>query len=128
MSPEQAQAVKVWIMGAYDAFDTAEKLLASKKYHHALFFCHLALEKALKAKFIELQDTFPPYIHELPLLAGKINHALTADQLTALDTINTFNIAARYQEHKQELYRRATPKYTAQWISITDDLLKTLLG
>lgn len=37
MAPDQARAVKHWADGARDAFDTAEKLFASKKYHHALF-------------------------------------------------------------------------------------------
>lgn len=127
MSPDQQKISQLWIDGAKDALDTAHKLYVSQKYHHALFFCHLAVEKALKAIYIRQQDKRPPYLHELPLLASKTSHQLDNDQVIALDTINTFNIAARYQEEKQELYHRATPEYANHWISITEKIVRSLL-
>lgn len=37
-----------WIEASDDAFDTAKSLFQNGKYHHSMFFLHLAVEKALK--------------------------------------------------------------------------------
>lgn len=37
--------IEYWLASSKDDLDTAEKLFASEKYHHCLFFVHLALEK-----------------------------------------------------------------------------------
>lgn len=39
--------ISYWKNGSLDDFEAAEKLLAAKKFHHALFFLHLCLEKIL---------------------------------------------------------------------------------
>ena len=41
---------KYWREGADDALATAQALMDAKRYHHALFFCHLALEKNVEGK------------------------------------------------------------------------------
>ena len=62
------KAIDIWITGAIDAMDTCDKIFESKKYHHALFFLHLALEKVIKAFYIFKIDQAPPYIHDLKQL------------------------------------------------------------
>lgn len=127
MAPDQEQAARRWAEGAWDALDTAQKLFESKKFHHALFFCHLAVEKALKSRYIVVHDALPPYTHDLGLLASRIPTSLTMQQQRTLAELTTFNIAARYEEEKLDLYRRATPEYVAQWIEDTKVLLKGIL-
>lgn len=127
MSPDQAEAAQRWADGARDALDTAERLWASQKYHHALFFCHLAVEKAFKARYIALHGAMPPYTHDLRLLASHLNHGLTAVEPALLAELSTFNVAGRYQEDKLEFYRRATPAYATQWLERTRSILKALL-
>lgn len=41
--------IDYWVNGADEAFQTAEILIAQKRMLHGLFFCHLAIEKILKA-------------------------------------------------------------------------------
>lgn len=91
--------------------------------HFCLFFCQLALEKALKAKFIKTQDEAPLYTHNLKLLAKKAGLKPTQTQLNQLKEITEFNLEARYPEEKQQLYHKATPELTAQWLEITKNLL-----
>ena len=123
----QEMAVKIWVDGAIDALDTCDKLFKSKKYHHALFFCHLAVEKALKAKYALGHSDMPPYTHHLVLLASKVDTKLTEEQQIFLPEINTFNIAARYDEEKLNLYKKATQTYAQEWMGHTSEILKTLL-
>jgi HEPN domain-containing protein len=39
------EVIKYWLTGSKEDFDSAEILYKNKKYHHALFFCHLSIEK-----------------------------------------------------------------------------------
>jgi len=41
--------IDYWTKGAFSDIETAELLLKGKKYVGSLFFCHLAIEKVLKA-------------------------------------------------------------------------------
>lgn len=45
--------IEFWKSGALESFDTAVILLNKRKYLHGLFFCHLTIEKALKAHVIK---------------------------------------------------------------------------
>jgi len=58
-----------WFAGYKDAFLTAEKLYETKRYHHALFFGHLALEKILKAVVDKQTKEQAAATHDLVKLA-----------------------------------------------------------
>lgn len=115
----QKEAVDLWLNGAEDAWLTAQSLMTSKRYHHSLFFAQLHLEKLLKAITYHLIDDHPLPTHNLVLLAKKINISLTLDQENELREISAFNISARYEDHKQQLYRKATEEFTSQWLGTT---------
>ncbi len=74
------QRINYWKKGAEDAIDTAEKLMESKKYHHALFFCHLAIEKALKGVVLIYTQKNAIPIHNLIKLAKDSNWQFSEDQ------------------------------------------------
>lgn len=117
----QEAAIKIWVDGANDALDTANKLYISKKYHHALFFLHLALEKILKALYISLKDEAPPYIHNLKQISELAGLELNTTEVDQLDQISEFNVSARYEEHKYKIYKKATKEYTDEWMKIGMD-------
>lgn len=114
----QEKAVKIWIDGAVDALDTCDKLFKSKKYHHALFFLHLALEKIIKALYISKLDESPPYIHNLKQLVKVAKIKVSKVELKKLDEISEFNVSARYDDYKYKIYKRATLEYTKKWLKI----------
>jgi len=116
------ESVKIWVEGADDALDSAYKLFESKKYHHALFFLHLALEKTLKALYVSLKDQSPPYIHNLKQIAQHAGFELSQEELAQLDEISEFNVSARYDEYKYKIYKRATKEYTEKWMKTGENL------
>lgn len=79
----QQETVKSWLSGARDAWDTFEKLFTDAKYHHALFFLHMALEKCLKAIIIKRTDAPPPATHDLLRLAQASGVSLKTAQQSA---------------------------------------------
>lgn len=111
-----------WQTTAQDALDTSEVLLRAKRYDHALFFCHLAIEKLLKGLVVKRTDTHPLPIHTLVKLATQAGIALDEERRRQLEEITKWNIQARYDSVKRELYYKATREFTAQWVATVKDL------
>ena len=109
-----------WFRSSKDDFKVAQDLFALKHFDHCLFFCHLALEKFLKGLISKMQEDVPP-IHDLAKLAKLAQ--ISAD-LEELREISTFNVSARYKVYKQELFKKATPRYIEKWLNLTENLLK----
>lgn len=110
-----------------EAYDAAVDLLKSKRYHFALFFCHLALEKAIKTIFLSRKKKFAPPVHDLIFLIKRLGAPLDEKTTTQLTEINSFNIRARYEDYKREFYKKATYEYTKKWLKITQELLNLLV-
>ena len=71
---------KFWIAGSDEDWRVARSLFSLTHYSHALFYCHLSLEKLLKAIVVQKTKRQSIYSHDLLILAriGKI--ALSQDQ------------------------------------------------
>ena len=63
--------VAYWISGAEEDLATAELLMAENRILHGLFFCHLVLEKAIKAHVVKESGELPPRSHNLIYLSEK---------------------------------------------------------
>ncbi|HUT54631.1 MAG TPA: HEPN domain-containing protein [bacterium] len=87
-----------WSEGAKEDLDTASILLEKGKNKEALFFAHLALEKALKALVAKNTSDVPPYSHDLTFLAKKAGLTLSADQSHLFNMVNKFATAGRYPD------------------------------
>lgn len=114
--------IKYWQEGADDALATARSLMDAKRYHHALFFCHLAIEKLLKAKIVLNTDQPPPPSHELRKLAKLAHLTLTMQHEEQLKEIESFNTAARYDDYKQSFYKKATREYAKTWFKHAESI------
>jgi HEPN domain-containing protein len=118
--------IKYWKREAKDALETAESLFKSKKYHHCLFFCHLALEKIIKGLVVKQTDKPPLPIHNLNQLAKYAKIKLNPEQIKDFKEINRWNISARYDTIKRDLYKRATKEFTKNWFKKVKGLFQWL--
>jgi len=86
--------------------------MQSKNYDWALFVGHLAIEKMIKAIFVQNNDNkVPPKIHNLyRLLELSLVESDESQKLNLLE-VNKFNIEARYPKYKQEFYKLCTLEY-----------------
>jgi len=115
---DKQQIINHWLISAERDIKTVEVLFNNKKYDHALFFAHLSLEKVIKSVFIKRKnESDPPFIHDLVRLSVYADIVLNEQQKDDLREINTFNIKARYDDLKLELYKKATEEYTQNWIN-----------
>lgn len=120
--------LKYWMDGAMDALDTARKLYEDKKYNHALFFLHLALEKLLKGIYFKLKNEPPPYIHDLVRLGEFAEINSSGEEKEILREISTFNIAGRYDDYKLAFYKKANFEYSQKWFGIGETIFNRLLN
>ena len=95
------------------------KNFEAKQYTWALFIGHLSLEKLLKGIYAKVNEAnpYPPKIHNLNILAEKCGLELNEKYKRILFTCNTFNISARYEDYKDEFYKKCTKEYTSEQIN-----------
>lgn len=112
-----------WLAQSDEDFEVAKTLIASKKYPHALFFCHLAVEKLLKSLVTRATRANAPYGHNLQRLAEDAGLILPDDIRESLAEINTFNIKARYDDFKTQFYKKATVDYAQRYLREAERIL-----
>ena len=87
-----------WRAGADEAFAGADTLFRDKRNLYALFFCHLGVEKALKAMVMEKTGKMAPFSHDLVYLARLAGIEVPDKKGKSLTRINSFCMEGRYGE------------------------------
>lgn len=114
--------VEYWIKSSEEDYKSAEGLLSLGRYVHSLFFCHLTVEKILKAIVVKNTGEQAPYEHNLYVLSRLTSIEFSKEQLDLLDETNTFNIKGRYDDYKFKFYTKATKEYSEEYFKKTTDL------
>ncbi|MEK7117802.1 MAG: HEPN domain-containing protein [Patescibacteria group bacterium] len=104
----------------------AKKLFNDREFGYCLFFCHLAIEKLLKAVVVIHTNAPAEYTHSLLRLAELAELSLNINQIENLKTITKFNIAGRYEDEKWEFRKTATEEYAKKYLFITDEIISWL--
>ena len=114
-----------WLELCDDDLVTAKALLNSKRLLHMGFFCHMIVEKSLKAVIAERTGEIPPKIHDLRRLAvlSGVLEQLSEEQRTLIDKVSPLQVEARYPEHKNEISSMLTAEYCKQLMTETEGFL-----
>lgn len=88
--------VEYWLNGAKEDLDVAEILIEKRRFLHGLFFCHLVLEKALKAHVVKVTGGIAPKTHNLIYLSEKSNLAFSDDVLEFFGVLMKYQLEGRY--------------------------------
>ena len=111
------KTIDYWILSSDQDFEAMIHLYNSKDYHWSLFIGHLVIERLLKAIVVKKTNSHAPFIHDLRRLAKFSGIEFNDDNKRLLDTITTFNLNARYDDYKQDFYKKCTSEYADIWIS-----------
>src|SRR3989344_2672637 len=114
--------VALWQKEANDALRVAELSYNDGIYWLALFHCHLAVEKALKALYLQKRGEDPPRTHELLLLAEELGSTWSEGDVTLFDTLGEFAVEARYHD-PEWAEKQATKEHAAYWLEKTRSFL-----
>ncbi len=106
-----------WIVRSDRDFATMNNLMETKDYHWALFIGHLVIERLLKTYLVRKTETHAPFTHDLRRLAKLTGLEMEDEQKKWLDTVSTFNLNTRYDDYKQDFYKKCTADFAANWVS-----------
>lgn len=98
-------------------FNTMINLLKTKDYHWALFVGHLVIENLLKSIIVVKTKKHAPFTHDSRKLSKITALKFSSQQVKWLDGITTFNLNARYNDYKQEFYKKCIKEFSTQWIN-----------
>jgi len=106
--------VEYWLNGANEDLEVAEILIEKRRFLHGLFFCHLVIEKALKAHVVKVTGEIAPKSHNLIYLSEKSE--LNIDD----EILEFFGVLMKYQlEGRYPGYQPYIPEF-----SVVQDYLK----
>jgi HEPN domain-containing protein len=88
-----------WMAGAGEDIATAELLIAENRILHGLFFCHLVLEKAIKAHVVKATGDTPPRSHNLFFLSEKALLEFDEDNQQFLGILMKYQLQGRYPDY-----------------------------
>jgi HEPN domain-containing protein len=92
------EQINYWKLTAEDNLETAEILISNNKYIEGLFFCHLCIEKILKALVVKEIKDIPPKSHDLFLLIEKASIKISEDQSDFLEKLMIYQLEGRYPD------------------------------
>ena len=91
--------IEYWINSAKSDLDAAELLIMESKYSHGLFFCHLAIEKALKAHVAKVTSQIPPKTHNLIYLLELTKLDIGSTNEDLLGILMKYQLEGRYPDY-----------------------------
>ncbi len=92
--------IQYWTEGAEEDLLTAELLIREKRFLHGLFFCHLVIEKAIKAHVVKASKDFAPRSHNLIYLSEKANLVFDNETEIFLGILMKYQLHGRYPDYK----------------------------
>jgi HEPN domain-containing protein len=121
--------VDYWLKLSHESLLDMRSALRNGRRVNALFCGHLALEKIFKAlcaaRYVPSSDIWG---HNLIKLAKDANYRLDHTQSAELNSITSFNIAARYDDRKQSFAGVCTPLYAKHWAAVIESWYVLLKG
>jgi len=122
------QLVAYWVNSANEDFISMNVLFKKKRYVHSLFWGHLMIEKMFKALYAKTHTEAPaaPKVHDLTYLANKCKLVRDDKIESYLELVTRFNIAGRYEDEKQQLYKLCTKEWTTENIKKIKELKEWL--
>ncbi len=115
--------INYWVEGAFDDLKSAKVLIERDRFLHGLFFCHLVIEKIIKAFVVKNTGEIAPRSHNLVYLAEKANLVFEEDDEIFLGILMKYQLQGRYPD-----YQPIIPSKTViqQYIVKTENMLKWL--
>jgi len=119
-----AKQIQYWKTTALSDLETAEILIDKGKLLQGLFFCHLTIEKLLKAHFVKTNESLAPKTHDLIYLMKKANLSLNEAQTMTLLILMNYQLEGRYPEN---FIGSPGKEKAAEYMDQTKDLLEWLM-
>jgi len=118
----ETRLIQYWIDSSDENFKSMINIFNTGEYMWALFVGHLVIEKLLKAYYLKMTGKEIPRTHDLYKLAMKSGLVMTEDHKDALQYITLFNIEVRYENYRQDFFKKCTKEFSEKNIQIIKEL------
>ncbi len=117
--------IDYWINEAEDNILTADILIQKNRFLHGLFFCHLVIERAIKAHVVKITKDIAPRSHNLILLSekAKLKFDNDDDDDIFLGILMKYQLQGRYPDYNPII---PTKESVENYFSQTKELLQWL--
>jgi HEPN domain-containing protein len=120
------KTIDYWLEEAEEALKVADHLFEKKDFSYSLFFGHLAVEKFIKAIYVQKRNEHAPQIHNLIRLAEQAGIVMSPEQKETLIIITAFNLESRYPDEKRSFRIKCTKQYTQVELTKIREVIKWL--
>jgi HEPN domain-containing protein len=117
-------AVQDWIQSAQYDLETAGHMFKSGRHIYVVFMCHLALEKALKAKVQQVTQKAPPKTHDLKYLIELAGLAPGENMESFLMALSNVSVITRYPQDFQAARKHFTKERARDTLTKTKEAFK----
>lgn len=93
---------------------------------YAVFMCHLAVEKALKALVVKRTGDTPPRTHNLVQLITLAQPDLAADEVRFLTRLGSAGVSTRYPEELSRALKDYPPSVVREYVAKTKEVVECL--
>jgi HEPN domain-containing protein len=91
--------IQYWVSGAIEDLETARVLIDKNRLVHGLFFCHLVIEKVVKANLVKNTKEIAPRSHNLIYLSEKSNLVLDEQDEEFMGILMKYQLQGRYPDY-----------------------------
>ena len=103
--------------------NSAKKSIENERVLHGLFYCHLVIQKILRAIVIKTTNKIPSKTLDLNILLSQSNIKLEKSEMDFIDILIKFHIQGRYPTVNPII---PDTKVGSNYISQTENLLNSL--
>jgi len=100
---DKKEKVEYWLDIADYDLATAKAMLKSRRYLYVVFMCQQALEKVIKALYINMLDAEPPRSHNLAFMFNQLGITASTETMEFFNALSAHYISNRYPEYKDKL-------------------------
>jgi HEPN domain-containing protein len=115
--------IDYWKNGADEDIVTAELLIREKRTIHGLFFCHLVIEKAIKAQIVKKSEDVAPRSHNLIYLSEIAELEFDDQAQLFLGILMKYQLQGRYPDYDPILPDQQRVK---EYLNKTKEMLQWL--
>ncbi|HVC35583.1 MAG TPA: HEPN domain-containing protein [Chloroflexota bacterium] len=115
-----------WVDSAEYDWVTARELLTAGRYVYVVFFCHLAIEKLLKAHVAEVTNSLPPRTHDLVSLIRTAGLDVPGRYLQFIGTISGQSVSVRFPDEIVHTVSEYPELVVREYLRQTEEVLQWL--
>jgi HEPN domain-containing protein len=115
-----------WLSQSDYDLDTAQAMLDAGRSVYAVFMCHLAVEKALKALVVKRTGNAPPRTHSLVQLLGLAHPDLTPEEIRFVARLTSAGVTTRYPEALSQVLKEYPTPVAQEYVDTAREVVGCL--